>query len=136
MRVLVVIALALVALTVGSVAGAGPSAKTSLTITYWEDGSRLGDKTVSRLSCDPPRGTVPRPAIACRRLATVGRKLFAPVPGGSLCTEIYGGAQFALVTGNVDGRRVWAKFQRRNGCEIARWQRVSPWLLPAGGITG
>jgi hypothetical protein len=51
----------------------------------------------------------------------------------AVCTELYGGPQVALVVGSVQGRRVWARLQRRNGCEIARWSRVSPWLLPAGG---
>lgn len=136
MRGLVLTALALVALASASIAGAGASARISLTVTYWENGSRPGDKSVSKLSCNPARGTVPRPAVACRRLLTEGRKLFAPVPHGSLCTEIYGGPQVALVTGSIDGHRVWARFQRRNGCEISRWQRVSPWLLPPGGVTG
>jgi hypothetical protein len=30
---------------------------------------------------------------------------------------------------------VWASFSRQNGCAIARWNRVSPWLLPPGGVT-
>jgi hypothetical protein len=34
------------------------------------------------------------------------------------------------VTGRFRGARVWAKFQLRNGCEIARWKRVVP-LLPS-----
>jgi hypothetical protein len=53
------------------------------------------------------------------------------VKPGSICTEIYGGPQVALVTGILAGRRIWARFQRRDGCEIARWNRLAPWLLPA-----
>ena len=51
------------------------------------------------------------------------------------CTEIYGGAQAALVVGTVEGKRVWARLQRGDGCQIARWNRLSPWLLPPGGVT-
>lgn len=87
------------------------------------------------LACNPARGTLVRPAVACRRLAAGGRKLFAPVPKDAVCTEIYGGPQEALVVGNVRGQRVWARFARRNGCEIARWSRLSPWLLPPGGVS-
>jgi hypothetical protein len=61
--------------------------------------------------------------------------LFAPLPPNAICTEVYGGPQRARVTGMVDGRPVWATFSRSNGCEIARWARVSPWLLPPGGVT-
>jgi hypothetical protein len=50
-----------------------------------------------------------------------------------VCTQIYGGPQVARVTGRIDGRRVWATLGRTDGCEISRWDRLSPWLLPAGG---
>jgi len=39
------------------------------------------------------------------------------------------------VVGKVAGKRVWASFSRTNGCHIARWDRLSPWLLPRGGVT-
>jgi hypothetical protein len=135
MRGPALLALALAALTFGSVAGAGTAERTSLTVTYWPNGTTLTEKTVWTLRCNPPGGTLRRPAVACDRLAAGGRRLFAPVGSGALCTQIYGGPQVALVTGTIDGRRVWARFQRRDGCEIARWKRVSPWLLPPGGVT-
>jgi hypothetical protein len=135
MRGLTVLAVAVLVLGVVSAAAAGSSSRTALTVTYWEDGSLPGDKTVWTLECNPAAGTLKRPAAACRRLATASWRLFAPVKEGTICTEIYGGPQVALVAGTVQGRRVWAKLQRRNGCEIARWNRVSPWLLPPGGVT-
>jgi hypothetical protein len=61
-------------------------------------------------------------------------KLFAPVSPRAVCTEIYGGPQLSRVVGTVNGRRVRATFTRTNGCEISRWQRISPWLVPAGGV--
>jgi hypothetical protein len=87
------------------------------------------------LRCGPARGTVPRPVRACARLASAGAKLFTPLPKDAVCTEIYGGPQTARVVGTVNGRRVHATFTRTNGCEISRWQRISPWLLPAGGVS-
>ena len=61
--------------------------------------------------------------------------LFAPLPKGIVCTLIYGGPQKARVVGTVGGKRIWATFTRQNGCHIARWNRLTPWLLPPGGIT-
>ena len=87
------------------------------------------------LRCDPARGTLARPARACARLAAGGAKLFAPLPPNAVCTEIYGGPQKARVVGVVDGKRVWSTFTRTNGCQIDRWQRISPWLVPPGGVT-
>ena len=80
---------------------------------------------VTTLRCDPSGGTVAQPAQACRRLLAAGRGIFAPTPPGTACTMIYGGPQEALVTGTLRGVKVWARLRRRNGCEIARWNRVA-----------
>jgi hypothetical protein len=34
------------------------------------------------------------------------------------------------VAGTVDGKRVWTRLRRDNGCEIARWDRLR-FLIPA-----
>ncbi len=115
-------------------ASAGTTSRTALAVTYWAGGTGAGTPVTWTLRCSPARGTLPRAATACARLASGGRRLFAPVARNTVCTEIYGGPQVALVVGVVRGRRVWAKLQRRNGCEIERWSRLSPWLLPAGGM--
>jgi hypothetical protein len=80
------------------------------------------------LHCEPGAplpwsGTHPDPAAACRRLARI-RRPFAPVPAETACTQIYGGPQVARVTGTYQGKRVWARFNRTDGCQIARWNRV------------
>ncbi|MGH2922070.1 MAG: SSI family serine proteinase inhibitor, partial [Gaiellaceae bacterium] len=62
-------------------------------------------------------------ARACRRLEAFDRP-FAPTPKNTACTLVYGGPQTAQVRGTFEGRRVNARFSRRNGCEIARWNRV------------
>ena len=43
---------------------------------------------------------------------------------GMACTQIYGGPQEALVTGRFRGKLVRVRFSRKDGCEIARWNRV------------
>jgi hypothetical protein len=134
MRGVVVLALLLVALTLSAPLPAGTSSTTSLRIAYWEGPGDTPD-AVWTLRCTPARGTLSRPAVACRKLAAGGAKLFAPVRPGAICTEIYGGPQRARVVGMLAGKRVWSTFARSNGCEIDRWQRLSPWLLPPGGVT-
>jgi Subtilisin inhibitor-like len=116
-----------------SAQGSAPP-RTALTISYWEHGSASGKKKVWTLGCDPARGTLKRPRRACKDIARGGRGLFAPVEAGAICTEIYGGPQVALITGILDGRRVWTRLQRSGGCEIDRWNRLAPWLLPPGGV--
>ena len=128
---LLVLVAALVAST--SMRGA-TSSTTSLRVTYWEDAAASSGVTWT-LHCDPPGGSLERPGRACMRLAAGGTKLFAPLRPDTVCTEIYGGPQKARVVGTVDGKRLWTTFTRRNGCEIDRWRRISPWLVPPGGVT-
>ena len=116
-------------------ASAAPSSGTFLRITFWADSSKPLDRESRTLRCNPAGGSLPRPAHACTRLLAGGIMLFAPVPKNSVCTEIYGGPQRARVVGTVKGQPVRATFSRTNGCEIARWQRISPWLVPPGGVT-
>jgi hypothetical protein len=135
MRRAVALVFAAAALCACASGSAGTTATgTALTVTYWEDGARTADRVQWTLRCNPPRGTLARAATACRKLATGGARLFAPVPKNVACTEIYGGPQVARVVGTVKGVRVWASLSRTNGCQIARWERLSPWLLPAGGV--
>ena len=103
-------------------------ATTSLHITVWPNGAAAATKRVYTLRCAPAAGTLPRRAAACRRLAEL-KAPFAPVPAGIACTQIYGGPQEALVTGKFRGVRIHARFNRRNGCEIGRWDRVK-FLFP------
>jgi hypothetical protein len=106
-----------------SAASAAPG-PTRLGITVWPEGRQAAESHRYALSCAPARGTVPHPARACRLLDRLGGAAFAPTPPGTACTDIYGGADQAHVTGLVGGRRVDAHLRLVNGCEIARWNRV------------
>jgi len=119
----------------GSESSGGSDGGTSLTVTYWSEGSGSGDSETWTLVCDPASGTLLDPEAACERLADEGSELFDPVPADTACTEIYGGPQVAQVDGTVDGEPVSASFDRTNGCEISRWDALSPWLLPPGGAS-
>jgi hypothetical protein len=75
------------------------------------------------LACTPARGSLPHAAAACSRLARL-RTPFAPTPLGEACSQVFGGPEVARVSGTFRGRPVQATFTRRNGCEIARWNRL------------
>ena len=91
------------------------SVSASLHITVWPDGTN-GPHHAWTLHC-------PQRTVLCGKLARVPRP-FAPVPANVACSQIYSGPQIALVTGTYRGRRVHARFNRRNGCETARWNAV------------
>ncbi|WP_369260543.1 SSI family serine proteinase inhibitor [Streptomyces sp. R35] len=84
------------------------------------------------LRCHPGGGSHPDVDGACQQLdgkTTWGKDPFGPVPPGTMCTMLYGGPATAHVTGTWAGRPVDARFDRTNGCEIARWDALVP-LLP------
>ncbi|MEU6593800.1 SSI family serine proteinase inhibitor [Streptomyces sp. NPDC046881] len=88
------------------------------------------------VSCHPTAGRHPDAAGACRLLdehTRWGRDPFAPVPADTDCTMLYGGPATARVTGTWAGRPVDASYDRSNGCEIGRWDRMVPLLPKAGG---
>ena len=103
-------------------------ASVSLHITVWPAGAGEPGKREYSLRCAPAAGTLPRPGVACARLLQL-RRPFAPTPPNTACTEIYGGPSTAFVTGRFRGALIRARFSRKDGCEIARWNRVR-FLLP------
>ena len=111
-----------------SLASPGLAATVDLHVTVWPKGKDAGHAVTWSLRCTPAGGTLPRPGQACHMLQAL-RDPFAPIPPTTICSQIYGGPQVAVVRGRFDGRRVSATFTRRNGCEIARWNRLA-FLLP------
>ena len=126
---------AAVALMAAALAVAGPAAaqsSTNLRITVWPDGKGNGSKTWI-LRCNALGGTLPHRVRACRTLAAL-KTPFAPVPADAVCTEINGGPAIAYVRGTFRGRGVAAWFNRSDGCQIERWNRVRV-LFPVSGST-
>jgi len=107
-----------------------PNATTSLRITVWPQG-KAGDSIGRTLNCPRGGGGLSGADTTCSKLQQVGISAFAPVPPSTPCTEIYGGPQVAQVRGQLAGKPIRAQFERTNGCEIARWERLA-FLFPAG----
>lgn len=126
MRVALLLAILAAALSGG--ASAAPTASSELRITYWSEGPTKAGPRSWTLRCAPLGGTLPRPGVACQKLAGM-RSPFAPVPQDAMCTQQHGGPQEALVQGLDRGRRVWARLTLRDGCQIARFKRVA-FLVP------
>ncbi|GGZ84693.1 SSI family serine proteinase inhibitor [Streptomyces bluensis] len=107
-----------------------PAPEDRLTVTV-EGAGRAADGAY-RLECHPDGGSHPDARGACEKLdhsTTWGRDPFAPVAPGTVCTMQYGGPATAHVTGTWAGRTVDSRFNRGNGCEIARWDALVP-VLP------
>lgn len=99
------------------------------------DATGEGATTTWTLTCEPVGGDHPDAEAACAALATAGgATAFAPTPRDVACTEQWGGPQTATVTGTVGGESVDATFDRRNGCEISRWDALAPLFGPDAGL--
>lgn len=87
------------------------------------------------LTCAPAGGTHPEPQDACAALdeAAAEEDPFTPVPENTICTRIYGGPATAEVAGTWRGEPVRASFSRADGCEIHRWDQLTPALPEVGG---
>ncbi|MEU6416997.1 SSI family serine proteinase inhibitor [Streptomyces spiralis] len=127
---------ALSALPAAASAGAPPPARDEdragdhLTVTVRHAGG--GRDGTFELYCHPGGGSHPDVRGACGVLdrgTRWGRDTFAPVPRDSVCTMQYGGPATARITGTWAGRPVDATYDRGDGCEIGRWDRLVP-LLP------
>ncbi len=101
------------------------ASSTELTITVLPQGAGGPTRTWT-LRCNPPGGSLPRAAAACKRLRA---EALRPLPPDTICTQIYGGPQAARVRGRVEGRPIDTRFGRSNGCEIHSWNRVK-FLFP------
>ncbi|MEM8924655.1 MAG: hypothetical protein AAGD35_14225 [Actinomycetota bacterium] len=71
----------------------------------------------------------------CTRLAeaAVQERLVNGEPVGLACTEQYGSADVAVVTGTLDDQPVATEFHRTNGCGIGDWDALMSGVLPAVG---
>jgi hypothetical protein len=101
-----------------SASGGDPAA--SLTVIVRPDGAD-GAARRRTIECEQLGPKAPEPA--CRRLGGLTAEQLAPVPAATACTQIYGGPGVARVSGELRGRRVDARFELSNGCEIERWDR-------------
>jgi hypothetical protein len=114
------------AVAVAATHGAGDH----LTVTVRGTGD--GTDGTYELRCHPGGGSHPDVDEACAALdrgSRWGKDTFAPVPAGRVCTMQYGGPATAHVTGDWAGRPVDTTYDRSDGCEIARWDRLVP-VLP------
>lgn len=133
MRILFAVA-AIAATVVAGGMASGSGRPIALTITYWDDEQSSAAPQRWTLECNPLGGTLPNRKRACAKLSSLPLGAFAQVPEDAICTQIYGGPQKAVVKGTIGSKRIWASFRRHDGCEISRWARFSPWLLPPGGV--
>ena len=99
-----------------------PGTSTDLKITVTADEGATPVEL--HLRCDPPGGDHPQPVEACKTIETAGSGVFQPVPKDQACTMIFGGPQTATISGSYKGAHIESSFNRANGCEIDRWEKL------------
>ncbi|WP_049572921.1 SSI family serine proteinase inhibitor [Nocardiopsis sp. SBT366] len=92
-----------------------------------EEGFEEGEWT---LTCAPAGGDHPDPEAACAEIADVGTEPFTLDTSDSMCTMQIGGPEVVRVTGHVNGTDIDTEFNKRDGCEIERFEEVHTVLNP------
>ena len=112
----------LVVASVGCNDGAPTAARNTaeVTIRYDADGDGGRPARTARLRCPSSEHRK-----ACDLLTSLPGAAFRPVPARTFCTQIYGGPETGSIEGIIGRRAVSARYNRRNGCEIARMSRVA-----------
>ncbi|WP_026119788.1 SSI family serine proteinase inhibitor [Nocardiopsis ganjiahuensis] len=92
-----------------------------------EEGYEEGEWT---LTCAPAGGDHPDPDAACAEIEEAGTEPFTMDTSDMMCTMQIGGPEVVHVTGQVDGTEIDTEFNKRNGCEIDRFEQVHSVLNP------
>ena len=110
-----------------------PSAETTLKVTYWANRrDRRTRERRGRCAATLPAERVARPARRMPQARRWGRKLFAPVPRARSAPRSTAARTVARVVGHRGrGARVGDVQPERTAATSSRWNRFSPWLLPA-----
>lgn len=87
-----------------------------------------GEPRRAQLSCDSAKDSA-----ACAALDGIDAEVLAPVAPGRACSLQFGGPETVRITGTLRGEPVDASFDRTNGCEISRYEKIEA-LLVASGI--
>ena len=109
-----------------------PSGSTSLEVVVAPQAG--APSTAVTLTCDPPGGDHPDPEAACADLARQPAP-FAPLADGTVCAEVYGGPEQAVVRGTYRGEPVALELSRTDACRTGQWDGLGAVLsavLPAG----
>jgi hypothetical protein len=107
----------------GTPAAGGDGKLATLVIRVDDDGDGPNAPRELKLDCDAPTDSA-----ACGAAAGTSAADLAPTEEGTACTQLFGGPETASIKGTIRGDEVDATFSRRDGCEIARWERVAPLL--------
>jgi hypothetical protein len=114
-----------------TVSGDRPAARIDLTVVGGTDDDPAA--WTRRLVCDADGTTgegIDDPDAACAAVRSGGGRA-ALFPGTDrMCTQVYGGPEVAVVSGDLEGQPVQATIRRSDGCGIADWEALQA-VLPA-----
>jgi hypothetical protein len=112
--------------TAPSASASASTGGSSITVVYVDE---KAESTTWQLTCDPAGGDIPDPTAACAALTKNAATALPEPSKDTMCTQVFGGPQTAVLTGTWRGEPVNSRLNRKNGCEIARWEALVG-LLP------
>lgn len=103
--------------------GGGSDELANFVVTVDPDGTGSEAAKELQVSCKAPTDS-----DLCGAAAGLSDADLAPTKADVACTQQFGGPETATIKGTLRGEPVDASFSRSDGCEIARWDKVSPLL--------
>ncbi len=104
---------------------AGGDGKLALLVVRVDSDGAKGSAPARELKLDCDR---PTDSTACGAAAGVSAADVADTPRDTACTQLYGGPEEASIRGKIRGADIDATFNRSDGCQISRWEKVAPLL--------
>jgi len=71
--------------------------------------------------------------LLCRRARQLRSFLASRPDPRRLCSQIYGAPDRALIAGTIGGTRIYRRFARTDGCQVADWNQAAL-LLPSRSV--
>ena len=98
------------------------SSKSSLVVTYKETPASPAQKWT--LKCNPAGGTMKNSKTVCGKLTLIPSAFTKP-SRTEMCAQIFESAEVATVSGTWNGKKVFARFSKSDGCEQKRWKDIA-----------
>lgn len=103
--------------------GGGSDELANFVVTVDPDGAESEAAKELQVTCKAPTDS-----DLCGAAAGLSAADLAPTQTEVACTQQFGGPETATIMGTLRGEPIEASFSRTDGCEIARWDKVSPLL--------
>ena len=109
-------------ISINPVQAAAATGKYSLVVSYQQSLETPPQKWT--IKCNPPGGSGKNANVICKKLLSI-KDPFQMNQKDEMCAQIFESAEVAKVKGTWNGKPISNSYSKINGCEQARWKKIS-----------